>query len=896
MFVVSRSPSCFSCYYVSISAYNLYFIFVMVVVPHALVSFLWILRRQSYLHTGAFFSLPFYPDIYIYIYICVCVYKKDDCKCVGMTAALMDTQGLLKVSRRTYVYVLFISFSRFFFPNLSFPLLLLFITFRLCQTPSLGVRSSSVVGYCKVELYVSFSFLSFAVRLSIRFVFEFPQSHPQTHLPHSSCRATATKKQSGTDSNSNSTCTRAYPQPHVRQVTQQQQQRRSPTGMEDPVNDVLNRQPSGITRAGTTLVVEREVNFTWENLTYKVPVEDDNGNIYYKTLLFNLSGCAKGGRVLAIMGPSGAGKTTLMGTITGKLFNATAIQEGCCFMNNNIYQQRYKRLVSYVCQDDIVMGKETPREAITFSARLRLGLDKETAKARVDEVINRLSLTKCQNTILGIPGILKGVSGGEKKRANIGSELVTNPYVMLLDEPTTGLDSVNAVRVGQLLQELAKNDRRTVIATVHSPSSELFDLFDDLLLLAKGHVIYHGPTAESLEYFAALGYRVPPRTNPTEYFMNLLQLPEDILSQLWLAWEDYVVTDAAADNPCLTPVTGQVTLIDDFLEEQLKRKGASFAIQYMELASRSWRMYIRDPGAFMGRTVQTLFFALFIGIFFINVKLNMQGVQDRQGSIYLSLMNNLFGAAMNGIASFPPERAVFLQEQANDAYNAYIYYLAKVTAELPWQILFPTVYSVIFYWMVHFVRTAPAYFVNWGILVVLSNFGYAFGLMFATFFQNSQAAFAMVPLILLPLFVVSGMFANTSRLVPYWTWLNYLSFPRHAYLGTFNNEFMRLPHICEPVTMMCPYPNGDAVIEKMGFEDWHYWQTFVSLIIYYFGVNVIGATSLYLQGRARRGKLRFVESLNSRRASPRAIASAKSNDELSREESTLCNSIATPLA
>ena len=636
------------------------------------------------------------------------------------------------------------------------------------------------------------------------------------------------------------------------------------------------------------------VNFTWENLTYQVPVEDKNGNITYKTLLFNLSGCAKGGRVLAIMGPSGAGKTTLMGTITGKLYNATARQDGCCFMNNNIYQQRYKRLVSYVCQDDIVMGKDTPREAIHFSARLRLGLDEDTARRRVAHVIKRLSLTKCQDTILGIPGILKGVSGGERKRANIGTELITNPFVMLLDEPTTGLDSVNAVRVGQLLQDLAKNDMRTVIATVHSPSSELFDLFDDLLLLAKGHVIYHGPTADSIDYFASLGYHVPPRTNPTEYFMNLLQLPEDILSQLWLAWEDYVMSDAAVNNPCLTPVTGAITMTDDYLEHQLKLKGANFCLQFTELLKRSWRMYLRDPGNFYGRAIQTLFFAVFLGLFFINVKLNQQGVQDRQGALYITLMNNLFGAAMNGIASFPPERAVFLQEQANDAYNAYTYFLAKNAAEFPWQLLFPTVFDIIAYFMIHFYRSAGAFFVNWFILVLLGNFGYAFGLMFATFFKESQAAFAMVPLVLLPLFIVSGMFANTDRLYPYWEWLNYLSFPRHAYLGVFTNEFRHLHVICNPVTTACTYADGDAVIEYMGFQGWHYWQTFVSLIVYQIGLRFIGATSLFYQGQQRRGKLQFAKNLSKRVASPRAIASARSNDELSDVNSTLIGSIRTP--
>ncbi|KAG5509119.1 hypothetical protein JKF63_06128 [Porcisia hertigi] len=673
--------------------------------------------------------------------------------------------------------------------------------------------------------------------------------------------------------------------------TQVDQVHDPPAGTPTPAQQPQSESTLKDTRAPTC---SRAVNFTWENLTYRVPVEDKDGNITYKTLLFNLSGCAKGGRVLAIMGPSGAGKTTLMGTITGKLFNATARQDGCCFMNNNIYQQRYKRLVSYVCQDDIVMGKDTPWEAIHFSARLRLGLDNETARRRVANVIERLSLTKCQDTILGIPGILKGVSGGERKRANIGTELITNPFIMLLDEPTTGLDSVNAVRVGQLLQDLAKNDMRTVIATVHSPSSELFDLFDDLLLLAKGHVIYHGPTADSIEYFASLGYDVPPHTNPTEYFMNLLQLPEDMLAQLWLAWEDYVMSDAARDNPCLTPITGAITLTDDYLEEQLELKGADFCLQFSELLKRSWRMYLRDPSNFYGRAVQTTFFAIFIGLLFFDVKLNQQGVQDRQGSLYITLMNNLFGAAMNGIAAFPPERAVFLQEQANDAYNAYIYFLAKNVAELPWQILFPTVFDLIAYFMIHFYRSAGAFFVHWFILVLLGNFGYAFGLMFATFFKESQAAFAMVPLILLPLLIVSGMFANTDRLYPYWEWLNYLSFPRHAYLGVFTNEFQRLTVICNPVTTTCTYPDGQAVIEFMGFQNWRYWQSFIALIVYQIGLRIIGATSLYYQGKQRRGKLQFGKNLRHRVASPRAIASARSNDELSDIQSTLVGSIATP--
>ncbi|KAF8278054.1 hypothetical protein TcBrA4_0118830 [Trypanosoma cruzi] len=125
---------------------------------------------------------------------------------------------------------------------------------------------------------------------------------------------------------------------------------------------------------------------------------------------------------------------------------------------------------------------------------------------------------------------------------------------MLLDEPTTGLDSVNALRVGKCFRNWQGGTCGQSSQRLHSPSSDLFDVFDDLLLLAKGRVIYHGPTEDSVAYFASLGYQVPPRTNPSEYFMNILQLPDEELSQLWVAWEDYVMSPAANNNHCLMVV------------------------------------------------------------------------------------------------------------------------------------------------------------------------------------------------------------------------------------------------------------------------------------------------------------------------------------------------------
>lgn len=618
-----------------------------------------------------------------------------------------------------------------------------------------------------------------------------------------------------------------------------------------------------------SLMLDRTVDFSWEQLGYHVKVDDGNGESSMKPLLCNVTGTARGGRVLAIMGPSGAGKTTLMNGIIGRLqVDAEHRLDGCAFLNDTVFSNRYKKLVSYVAQDDIVMGKETPAEALYFSARVRLGLSVEEAQERTEDILTRLRLQKCRDTYLGIPGLIKGVSGGEKKRVNIGNELITNPYVLLLDEPTTGLDSVNALRVGELLRDLAHEEKRTVLCTIHSPSSELFALFDDLLLFAKGHVVYHGPTSDAPDYFASVGYPVPPRTNPSEYFMNLLQLPREELQKLWDAWEAYLASPASANNLSVLPMGDTITTRSELLEKHLADKqGASLLIETVELTKRSMRLFLRDPGSTIGRAVQTIFFAVLVGLFFFGLDKDAQGVQDRAGALFMVMMNNMFMAAMSGLASFPPERAVFLMEQGAEAYSAWAYSAAKSIAELPFQIIFPTIFTCIAYFMMGFVETASAFFAFWIIVVLLANTGYSFGLMCASVFPTAEAAFAAVPLVFMPLSIVAGLFANTDRLDPYWIWLNYLSFPRFAYTALFTNEFGKIGEICGAGNP-CPYPSGDFVIRLYGFEDDSWERSAWVLALFTIGFKVIGAFSLWVQGRAKAGNLRFEGRLASRQASP----------------------------
>ena len=631
------------------------------------------------------------------------------------------------------------------------------------------------------------------------------------------------------------------------------------------------------------LKLEHQLNFTWESLSYKV-VEKDATE---KFLLHPTSGTAIGGRLLAVMGPSGAGKTTLMNAITGRLqCDPLHVLDGCVFLNDTVFSEKYKKLVSVVSQDDIVMGKETPRDAFYFSCRVRLGLSHDDAIERTEEALKLLNLTKCADTLLGIPGLIKGVSGGEKKRTNIGSELITNPYVLLLDEPTTGLDSVNACRVGQLLQDLAHVEHRTVMCTIHTPSSELFALFDDLLLLGNGHVIYHGPNAEAPKYFASIGHAVPPRTNPSEHYMKLLQLPLQEVELMWKAWDEYIISPDAERNLSVTPVPMEVSSTNKMLDDRAGEKGASLAMQLAMLSRRSMRMYLRDPAGTIGRMFQTIFFAILLGLFFFNLSNNDHGVQDRAGVLLMIMINTFFLACMAGLASFPPERNVFLHEQESESYNPYIYFLSKTFAEIPFQIMYPTLFSCVIYFMIGLAQSPEAFFIFLLILVLLSNVGNAFGIFVAAFFQSTEVAFAFVPIVFLPLMLVAGLFANTSRLDPYWLWLNYLSFPRFAYIGMFLNEFNHVDSLCAADNnTKCQFKDGATVIKLYGFDKtYSWWLCCICLVLFYVGFCFFGSVSLAMLGKRRQGRLNFHKHVETRVMSPRALASARTPQASSQQD------------
>ncbi|KAM1807000.1 hypothetical protein ACFX11_030067 [Malus domestica] len=242
-----------------------------------------------------------------------------------------------------------------------------------------------------------------------------------------------------------------------------------------------------------------------------------------KHLMRCVTGKISPGRVSAVMGPSGAGKTTFLSALVGKVRGCT--MSGMILVNGKMESIHcYKKIIGFVPQDDIVHGNLTVEENLWFSARCRLSADllKPEKVLVVERVIESLGLQAVRDSLVGTVE-KRGISGGQRKRVNVGLEMVMEPSLLILDEPTSGLDSSSSNLLLKALRREAL-EGVNICMVVHQPSYTLFKMFDDLILLAKGGLtVYHGSVKKVEEYFASLGITVPERVNPPDYFIDILE-------------------------------------------------------------------------------------------------------------------------------------------------------------------------------------------------------------------------------------------------------------------------------------------------------------------------------------------------------------------------------------
>jgi ABC-type multidrug transport system ATPase subunit len=319
-------------------------------------------------------------------------------------------------------------------------------------------------------------------------------------------------------------------------------------GYERPVKQINTPLIAGII-AGCSLFLVGVILITWylsrrqfkyspmtqydsEDENTKLMTDHKPASLYFKDVSYGLNGrqilseiqgMAHPGEVTAIMGASGAGKTTFLDILARK--NKRGLVGGEFYVNGEkVDDSAYKNVIGFVDQEDTMLPTLTVHETILTSALLRLPRDmsRSAKEQRAYEVEKQLGIYHIRDSLIGsAEGQGRGISGGEKRRVGIACELVTSPSILFLDEPTSGLDAYNAYNVIECLVTLAKDYKRTVVFTIHQPRSNIVALFDRLILLAQGKTVYSGPFRNCQDYFDQIGYSCPPGFNIADYLVDL---------------------------------------------------------------------------------------------------------------------------------------------------------------------------------------------------------------------------------------------------------------------------------------------------------------------------------------------------------------------------------------
>ena len=596
------------------------------------------------------------------------------------------------------------------------------------------------------------------------------------------------------------------------------------------------------------------VQLRWDNVDYVVTAEAGAMDCCKKDvelkqthILHNLSGVVEPGQMLAVMGPSGSGKTSLLNVLSAKLFGK---YQGSVSINGHVADRAViRRVAGFVPQEDILFGSQTVREALKFYADLKLPTTLTSAQKgeMIDYILAELGLKKVENSLIGYvgadaaaSGLPRGLSGGERKRLSIGCQLISNPSLLFLDEPTTGLDSYASESVIQTLSKLALQGR-TIVFTIHQPSVEVLSLFDRLLLLGRGRAVYFGNNAEMLDYFAGIGYRCPSWENPANYLMDTihgdtqsyeqkLQNKKDggegggLESKYDHAEEQALKLAQFFDKSPLQDVKVKKPPPPINLAASQHRAGFFSALGCV--LARQFKHLLREPAALRAGLGQVVFISVIMGLIYLRLGYTNTNMSDRTGALFFAVVFMSFGGILGPFFGFATERKIFLFQQQDGLYSTAVFYSGKILAEAPMFVITSLIWSVIFYWMCNFRPGAGHFFIYYAIIVIVVNIAYAYGMMIVNLIPNPQIALQVFPLLFMPLMIFSGFYLNKENTPKYFIWVQYISFIKWAFQGIVLNEFTDVPFHCKGSefrdvngTQVCPFTNGNQWLDYNHMRD-----------------------------------------------------------------------------
>ncbi|XP_078041380.1 ATP-binding cassette sub-family G member 4 [Augochlora pura] len=573
----------------------------------------------------------------------------------------------------------------------------------------------------------------------------------------------------------------------------------------------------------------------FDNLSYEVCCKKGK-----KQILKNVTGCFRPGRLTAIIGPSGAGKTTLLGIISSLRSNNV---KGSVSVNGRERNaDTFRRQTCFLPQEFALLPLLSARETLYIAARLKVqGIrDHRAFHLIIEEIADNLNLLNCLDTLV------ENLSGGERKRLSIGIEMVTRPSLLLLDEPTSGLDSSSSWQVISLLHRMARFGC-TVACTVHQPSSRMISKFDDLLVLHGGKSFYCGPCDNVLTTYSKAEYVCPQFYNIAEFVLEVVTSERggNLDSLYEISHETYEKWRTSVGHPRMNSDVADAPGI----ECAAYKSKSAMSQELKVLLMRGMICNRRDNTLTRLRFAAHIVVGLLLGAVFYDTGNEAGRVNSNIAYVFFVLLFLYFSSSMPAVLMFPIEAVVFLREYLNNWYRLRSYYIAKITSDLPLQILCPTVFIVIAYYMTGQPLECNRFFRIWLICILTTILGQSSGMLVGSAFDQQLGVF-LIPAVNMPMILFAGFFLKFSEVAQFLQPLCVISFFRYAFEGIlqalYDGERERLP--CSKI--YCPLRSPSNILEVMDMPTVPFYMTIIALCIWIVCLQV--STYLVLKWKAHK--------------------------------------------
>ncbi|XLT34240.1 hypothetical protein HN873_065532 [Arachis hypogaea] len=549
-------------------------------------------------------------------------------------------------------------------------------------------------------------------------------------------------------------------------------------------------------------------SITFDQVVYSVdmPQEMKNQGVVEDrlVLLKGVSGAFRPGVLTALMGVSGAGKTTLMDVLAGRKTGGY-IDGSIKISGYPKKQETFARISGYCEQTDIHSPHVTVYESLLYSAWLRLPIevDSDTRKMFIEEVMELVELNLLRNSLVGLAGV-SGLSTEQRKRLTIAVELVANPSIIFMDEPTSGLDARAAAIVMRTVRNTVDTGR-TVVCTIYQPSIDIFEAFDELFLLKRGgQEIYVGPlgrhSSQLIKYFESIDgvSKIKDGYNPATWMLEVTTPAQEL--NLGVDFHEiYKNSDLYRRNKNLIAELGNPAPASKDLYFQTQYS-QPFLVQCLACLWKQHWSYWRNPPYTAVRFFTTMFISLIFGTIFWNLGDKYSSSQDlsnAMGSMYVAV---LFIGIQNSASVQPVvaiERTVFYRERAAGMYSALPYAIAQIMIELPYIFAQAITYGVIVYAMVGFEWNVKKFF--WYLFFMYFTFCYFtfYGMMAVAATPNQHIGSIVAAAFYGIWNVFSGFVIPHTRMPVWWKWYYWVCPVSWTLYGLVASQFGDITHIME---------------------------------------------------------------------------------------------------